>query len=221
MPIIPLTEPLRSLTTCAVCEAGFDDEKANRSGSAQRREENILLRASNGCIESAYQVPNGEVLNYPRTMAARAVMPSWRCNRQMRVLANPEAAGVSTSKNTAGFAPVVAPETEVEAAAEADELLLAEPVLSPAKAQTVSAVNNEPRSSARPAAAEPFLRVRTDRLDSLIDIVGELVIAQSMIAQDEPSCVVFGMPKEAIKWGAACKVTTLSQVAHTTLSAGD
>ncbi len=39
-------------------------------------------------------------------------------------------------------------------------------------------------SGAAPAAAESSVRVRTDRLDRLIDMVGELVIAQSMIAGD-------------------------------------
>jgi two-component system chemotaxis response regulator CheB len=34
------------------------------------------------------------------------------------------------------------------------------------------------------------------------------------IAQDEASCVVFGMPKEAIKMGAAEKVVSLEKVAH-------
>ena len=33
------------------------------------------------------------------------------------------------------------------------------------------------------------------------------------IAQDEASCVVFGMPKEAIKLGAAAAVLPLSQIA--------
>ncbi|MBW1914843.1 MAG: chemotaxis response regulator protein-glutamate methylesterase [Deltaproteobacteria bacterium] len=37
------------------------------------------------------------------------------------------------------------------------------------------------------------------------------------IAQDEKSCVVFGMPKEAIKLGAAEKVVSLQQVARTSL----
>jgi two-component system chemotaxis response regulator CheB len=37
------------------------------------------------------------------------------------------------------------------------------------------------------------------------------------VAQDEVSCVVFGMPKEAIKLGAAAKITALSQIAYTTL----
>ena len=41
------------------------------------------------------------------------------------------------------------------------------------------------------------------------------------VAQDEQSCVVFGMPKEAIKLGAACKVMPLSQVAHTALTSSD
>ena len=34
------------------------------------------------------------------------------------------------------------------------------------------------------------------------------------IAQDEASCVVFGMPKEAIKLGAADKILPLSQIPH-------
>ncbi len=34
------------------------------------------------------------------------------------------------------------------------------------------------------------------------------------IAQDEKTCVVFGMPKEAIKIGAADKVVPLGQVAQ-------
>ncbi|OQY12512.1 MAG: hypothetical protein B6I30_04695 [Desulfobacteraceae bacterium 4572_187] len=37
------------------------------------------------------------------------------------------------------------------------------------------------------------------------------------IAQDEKSCVVFGMPKEAIKLGAANKVVSLGNVTRTAL----
>jgi two-component system chemotaxis response regulator CheB len=37
------------------------------------------------------------------------------------------------------------------------------------------------------------------------------------VAQDEKSCVVFGMPKEAIKLGAAEKVVDLHQIARTSL----
>lgn len=38
------------------------------------------------------------------------------------------------------------------------------------------------------------------------------------VAQDEKTCVVFGMPKEAIKLGAAEKVVPIGQVAKTTLN---
>ncbi|MBU0986946.1 MAG: chemotaxis response regulator protein-glutamate methylesterase [Proteobacteria bacterium] len=38
------------------------------------------------------------------------------------------------------------------------------------------------------------------------------------VAQDEKSCVVFGMPKEAIKMGAAEKVVPLGNIARTALS---
>lgn len=38
------------------------------------------------------------------------------------------------------------------------------------------------------------------------------------VAQDEQSCIIFGMPKEAIKLGAAEKVVPLEHIAKTTLS---
>jgi two-component system chemotaxis response regulator CheB len=37
------------------------------------------------------------------------------------------------------------------------------------------------------------------------------------VAQDEKSCVVFGMPKEAIKLGAADKVVSLGDITKTAL----
>ena len=37
------------------------------------------------------------------------------------------------------------------------------------------------------------------------------------VAQDEKSCIVFGMPKEAIKLGAAEKVVPLQNIAQTAL----
>ncbi len=43
----------------------------------------------------------------------------------------------------------------------------------------------EPPSGPSPKGAEASVRIRTDRLDRLIDMVGELVIAQAMISQDE------------------------------------
>ncbi len=39
----------------------------------------------------------------------------------------------------------------------------------------------------------------------------------STVAQDEASCVVFGMPKEAIKLGAAKRVVPLQEIPRTFL----
>jgi two-component system chemotaxis response regulator CheB len=39
------------------------------------------------------------------------------------------------------------------------------------------------------------------------------------VAQDEASCVVFGMPKEAIKLGAAKKILPLNEI-HRAISGG-
>jgi two-component system, chemotaxis family, sensor kinase CheA len=50
------------------------------------------------------------------------------------------------------------------------------------------------RKNTMKTASDSSVRVRTDRLDSLIDMVGELVIAQSMLAQD--STVIQGIHHE-------------------------
>lgn len=126
----------------------------------------------------------------------------------MRLLANPEAAGVSADANTAAMAPpastvaapvvaapiIDAPLPDVApppVPATAAASVAAAPVVAPPAPAAMTNASGEPaRSQARPAQAAPsgeesFLRVRTNRLDRLIDMVGELVIAQSMIAQDE------------------------------------
>lgn len=108
-------------------------------------------------------------------------------------MANPKAAGVTAEKAATTLAQVVTKESEPDA----NEIksIEDEQVTSTAKAQTVSAVNNDPRSPARSATNESFVRVRTDRLDSLIDIVGELVIAPSLLAQDETVVLCSGCRK--------------------------
>jgi two-component system chemotaxis sensor kinase CheA len=51
-------------------------------------------------------------------------------------------------------------------------------------ADAAQALRMQTRMAAADAGSESSLRVRTDRLDRLIDMVGELVIAQSMVTQD-------------------------------------
>ncbi len=76
-------------------------------------------------------------------------------------------------------------------AAERAPLPSAAKVSLPAAAQAAHAEHAEPAAAAGPAReggekqADIFVRVRTDRLDGLLDAVGELVIAQSMVAQDD------------------------------------
>lgn len=52
-------------------------------------------------------------------------------------------------------------------------------------AASTAVANNTNNGAAATNSADATIRVRTDRLDRLIDMVGELVIAQSMIAGDE------------------------------------
>jgi len=56
------------------------------------------------------------------------------------------------------------------------------------------ALKTQTRTNQVKTTADSSVRVRTDRLDSLIDMVGELVIAQSMLAQD--ATVAQGMHHE-------------------------
>ncbi len=56
-----------------------------------------------------------------------------------------------------------------------------------------------------PAAIEASVRVRTDRLDQLIDAVGELVIAHSMVAQDR--CAIPNGDQEFVR-----KLTELGRI---------
>ena len=76
------------------------------------------------------------------------------------------------------------------------------------------------RSAARYAGSNTVAIIMTGMGDD--GARGMLEIKQSggyTIAQDEASCVVFGMPKEAIKLGAVDKVTGLQSIPHSLLTA--
>jgi two-component system, chemotaxis family, sensor kinase CheA len=97
------------------------------------------------------------------------------------VLADPEAAGISEQIPT-----VVIEEQEDQA----ETFSEAESVQNPSAEESVSGTT-EVKPAAKKAAVshregefESSIRVNTARLDRLIDMVGELVIAQSMVVQD-------------------------------------
>jgi two-component system chemotaxis sensor kinase CheA len=124
----------------------------------------------------------------------------------MRVLSDPEAAGVS--QDSGGVVPVAQPlETGP------GEAPPAVAVSDAGDGQTESAAEPDlaktARSQQRAKLAEhtddSSVRVRTDRLDKLIEMVGELVIAQAMVAQDQ--VVIAGMNHELVrKVGHAGKI---------------
>jgi two-component system chemotaxis sensor kinase CheA len=65
------------------------------------------------------------------------------------------------------------------------EAALARMALEPGAASALGAMRTvDPAAAVHADAVEAWMRVRTDRLDRLVDTIGELVIAHSMIAQD-------------------------------------
>ncbi len=115
------------------------------------------------------------------------------------VLANPEASGISGDPSSeADDAPRLGDILVAGGKAERDEVEQAalnqgkEPIgvaivrSETAKLQDVGkALRTQQRMKGADQAVESSVRVRTDRLDRLIDMVGELVIAHSMVAQDQ------------------------------------
>ncbi len=117
----------------------------------------------------------------------------------LAVLSNPEAAGVTDETDLAEGAPrlgdllvsqgkIQREEVEQVVSGNADERIGAALIRSgKAKAADVAKSLRTQRKIAQPgeSVGDASVRVRTDRLDRLIDMVGELVIAHSMVAQDE------------------------------------
>jgi two-component system, chemotaxis family, sensor kinase CheA len=114
----------------------------------------------------------------------------------LHVLDNPEAAGVSAEVAEAPGLQARVGDLLVAAGADREEVEQAAAMAgeSPigvaiarsgaASAADVGKALRTQRRMAGNEASDTSVRVRTDRLDRLIDMVGELVIAQSMVAQD-------------------------------------
>ncbi len=151
----------------------------------------LALRSAdllNELVQSVQNVLGGETMSKPDGY-----------NELMRVLADPEAAGVNGDPSEAPVphlrvgdilvAGGKASREEVESAAASQgrhkigEALLMSRVSS--VTDLVQALRTQRRMDGGERTADSTVRVRTDRLDRLIDMVGELVIAQSIVAQDE------------------------------------
>ncbi|MDF1553634.1 MAG: chemotaxis response regulator protein-glutamate methylesterase [Deferrisomatales bacterium] len=76
------------------------------------------------------------------------------------------------------------------------------------------------RSTARYAGKNAVAAILTGMGDDGARGLGEIRSAGAhTLAQDEKSCVVFGMPKEAIERGAACEVVSIDHMAGAILAA--
>ncbi len=103
------------------------------------------------------------------------------------ILTNPEAAGIS--EELSALQPVLDNEPEIKAEPQdVDVDSRPEPQtdesVTAASAGEIKAAPKKQAASQRSAEFESSIRVNTARLDRLIDTVGELVIAQSMVVQD-------------------------------------
>ncbi len=128
----------------------------------------------------------------------------------MELLADPEAAGISSEADEETAVPRLgdilvaegkAQREEVElAAADQGEQPIGQAIVRSGAApltDVAAALRTQRRMSGGQRTAESSVRVRTDRLDRLIEMVGELVIAHAMTAQDET--VVRGDHRELSK----------------------
>ncbi len=100
----------------------------------------------------------------------------------------PTSASASTSTSASLAAPTSAPTTPQLSASPTPSVGVAADPSSDRKDSGRSAHDGDhdgAGSNAAGGGADNSVRVRMDRLDRLVDMVGELVIAQSMVAQDE------------------------------------
>lgn len=104
----------------------------------------------------------------------------------MTILKNPEAHGINAeSEIHASAAPApVATETREETVSLEQIVEEAMPALVGGNGSAAAFANQDDSATKKTQSSDSSVRVRTDRLDRLIDMVGELVIAQSMLAQD-------------------------------------
>lgn len=98
--------------------------------------------------------------------------------RVKAILANPTAP-VEVAAPEAAPAPVIAPAAQDNQSASA---ALVEATAKPAPATAAAAETPKPAAAASNAAG--YVKVDTIKLDALIDLVGELVISESMVVQD-------------------------------------
>jgi two-component system, chemotaxis family, sensor kinase CheA len=105
-------------------------------------------------------------------------------NELKRILANPEAAGVSEELSEGLPSNREVEEESIAEEGSVKQEGLQEETPRDNSVKEAKAAQKQQVAAARDNEYETSIRVNTARLDRLIDMVGELVIAQSMVAQD-------------------------------------
>jgi two-component system, chemotaxis family, sensor kinase CheA len=177
-------------------------ELAHRAESLLSRIRDRKIRCTGGYADLALRSAdelNELVQSVQNALGGESISKPAGYDELMRVLADPEAAGISDDPSEAsvphlrvGDILVAAGKVsreEVESVAASQgrhkigEALLKSQVSS--VTDLAEALRTQRRLDGADLTADSTVRVRTDRLDRLIEMVGELVIAQSMVAQDE------------------------------------
>ncbi|WP_404423980.1 chemotaxis protein CheA [Nibricoccus sp. IMCC34717] len=114
------------------------------------------------------------------------VIPVSQLMRAVKRLAAGEASPVAAAApkvSTPAAAPAPVPVAETKAAPEKTEESNVVP-FTPAKAETAPKENKAASSEGKNPGSSSTVRVNTDKLDSLMDVVGELVIVQSQLSEN-------------------------------------
>lgn len=126
----------------------------------------ILTQLNGNNVGQPIQVPTGSLIARVKTILANPSVPVVAIMRSAPVPENKDTGAGSASIAVAASSPAQTPDSKpATTASEAAK---------PAAAAAAGAANN----------AAGFVKVDTVKLDSLIDLVGELVISESMVVQD-------------------------------------
>ncbi len=185
--------------TAAFMELDLVSEMAHHAESLLSRVRDGEIRYSGGYADlalNALDMIKDLIQRVQAALGGAALQKPEGYDELMGILADPEAAGVSEEDEKIDgmrMEDILVAQGQVEReAADAGAESGGERVgmaLVKSKAATVSDTSQAARTQKRIAGPRKFtdssVRVSTSRLDKLIDMVGEMVIAHSMVAQDE------------------------------------
>lgn len=190
--------------TSAFLELGIISEMAHHAESLLSRVRDGEIRYSGGYADlSLRSIDMLKVLirSVQEALGGKPLVKPKGYDELMLLLEAPEKAGISAEVDEApSYSPRVGDilvaqgrlerEQVEEAAASQSEKPLGVELMKTSAAtvkDVAHALRAQQQAKTTAPAADSSVRVRTDRLDKLIDMVGEMVIAYSMIAQDSAS----------------------------------